>query len=267
MTSTPPDNDGRFFFIFHWLERPPTQFVRVPSYGILVFPTSFIFFRQTEIILWGKKSTAIFQTYNWEKSSFFQLTNHYRGFDIIKKPKSFLGIRKLARCAKLCQLVLFPERHLSLASLLPRLALLSRLSHNEKWIYHWVHKRMETMYILNCTKPNVFLAVHKTHRKNLCNFFASNLKINFRHWKIQVKHAYPYVSVDCKCNIYYVLTCWKRWCLSLKPSRTLKTFSESSTTNIRAKNSLGIVGEGTNKIIKDECSTGLKQSSSVYRSF
>ena len=85
--------------------------------------------------------------------------------------QSFLGIRKLARYAKLCQLVLFPERHLSLASLLPCLALLSRLSHNEKWIYHWVHKRMETMYILNCTKPNVFLAVHKTHLKNLCNFF------------------------------------------------------------------------------------------------
>ena len=122
--------------------------------------------------------------------------------------QSFLGIRKLARCAKLCQLVLFPEKHLSLASLLPCLALLSRLSHNEKWIYHWVHKRMETMYILNCTKPNVFLAVHKTHLKNLCNFFSSNLKMNFRHWKIHVTH-----------------------------------------TNIRAKNSLWIHGEGTNKAI------------------
>ena len=134
------------------------------------------FFRQNEITLWGKKRTVLFQTYNWEKSSFFQLTNHYRGFDITKKPKSFLGIRKLARCAKLCQLVLFPERHLSLASLLPRLALLSRLSHNEKWIYHWVHKRMETMYILNCTKPNVFLAVHKTHLKNLRNFSSKREK-------------------------------------------------------------------------------------------
>ena len=32
------------------------------------------------------------------------------------------------------------------------------------------------MYILNCTKPNVFLAVHKTHLKNLCNFSSKSEK-------------------------------------------------------------------------------------------
>ena len=34
-------------------------------------PTSF-FFRQKEITLWGQKRTALFQTYNWEKSIFFK---------------------------------------------------------------------------------------------------------------------------------------------------------------------------------------------------
>ena len=29
------------------------------------------FFRQIEITLWGEKRTAFFQTYKWEKSSFF----------------------------------------------------------------------------------------------------------------------------------------------------------------------------------------------------
>ena len=44
-----------------------------PPYEILVFLMNFIFFRQKEMILWGRRSTALFQTYNWEKSSFFQL--------------------------------------------------------------------------------------------------------------------------------------------------------------------------------------------------
>ena len=30
-----------------------------------------LFFRQKEVILQGKQSTALFQTYDWEKSSFF----------------------------------------------------------------------------------------------------------------------------------------------------------------------------------------------------
>ena len=48
-----------------------TRFVRVPPYEILVFPTNFIFFQGNEITLRGKKCTALFQTHNWEKSSFF----------------------------------------------------------------------------------------------------------------------------------------------------------------------------------------------------
>ena len=32
----------------------------------LVFLTNYIFFRQNEIILWGKKRCALFQTHNWE---------------------------------------------------------------------------------------------------------------------------------------------------------------------------------------------------------
>ena len=36
---------------------------------ILVFPRT-LFFRQNEIILQGKQRTALFQTYDWEKSSF-----------------------------------------------------------------------------------------------------------------------------------------------------------------------------------------------------
>ena len=48
-----------------------TRFIRVPPYEILVFPTNFIFFQGNEITSWGKKCTALFQTHNWEKSSFF----------------------------------------------------------------------------------------------------------------------------------------------------------------------------------------------------
>ena len=32
------------FLVFHWSERPPTQFARVPPYEILVFLTNFIFY-------------------------------------------------------------------------------------------------------------------------------------------------------------------------------------------------------------------------------
>ena len=35
------------------------------------FLTNLIFFRFNEIVSWGKKHTALFQTHNWEKSSFF----------------------------------------------------------------------------------------------------------------------------------------------------------------------------------------------------
>ena len=52
-------------------KRRLTRFVRVPPYEILVFPTNFIFFQGNEITLRGKKCTALFQTHNWEKSSFF----------------------------------------------------------------------------------------------------------------------------------------------------------------------------------------------------
>ena len=58
--------------IFYWLERPPTQFVRAPPCEMLVFPANFIFFRQNKMILWGKKRTALFQTYDWEKEKVFQ---------------------------------------------------------------------------------------------------------------------------------------------------------------------------------------------------
>ena len=43
-------------------------------YEILVFLTKFFFLRRNEIISWGEKRTALFQTHNWEKSSFFQHT-------------------------------------------------------------------------------------------------------------------------------------------------------------------------------------------------
>ena len=48
------------------------QFVRVPPYEILVFPTNFIFFfKETRYVtLRGKKCTALFHTHNWEKSKF-----------------------------------------------------------------------------------------------------------------------------------------------------------------------------------------------------
>ena len=60
------------FWNFCSSKRRLTQFVRVPPYEILVFLTNFIFFRQKEITLWGQKRTALFQTYNWEKSIFFK---------------------------------------------------------------------------------------------------------------------------------------------------------------------------------------------------
>ena len=53
------------------VERRLTQFVRVPPYEISVVLTNFIFFRWNAMISWGKKHTALFQTHNWEKSSFF----------------------------------------------------------------------------------------------------------------------------------------------------------------------------------------------------
>ena len=42
----------------------PGWFVRVPPYEILVFLMNFIFFRQNEIISWGKKRSALFQTHD-----------------------------------------------------------------------------------------------------------------------------------------------------------------------------------------------------------
>ena len=58
------------FWNFITSKRRLTQFVRVPPYEILVFPTNFIFSRRNQITLRGKKCTALFQTHNWEKSSF-----------------------------------------------------------------------------------------------------------------------------------------------------------------------------------------------------
>ena len=55
------------------VERHLPQFVRVHPYEILVFLMNFIFFRRNEITLWGKKHIALFQTHNWEKSSFFNM--------------------------------------------------------------------------------------------------------------------------------------------------------------------------------------------------
>ena len=46
------------------------QFVRAAPYQILVFLTNFNFFRRKEIILLGKKCTALFQTH-WEKVKFY----------------------------------------------------------------------------------------------------------------------------------------------------------------------------------------------------
>ena len=59
------------FWNFCSSKRRLTRFVRVPPYGNWVFPTNFIFFQGNEITLRGKKCTALFQTPNWEKSSFF----------------------------------------------------------------------------------------------------------------------------------------------------------------------------------------------------
>ena len=44
-----------------------------PPLWIWGIPDKLYFFLQNEITLWGKKHTALFQTYNWEKSSFFIL--------------------------------------------------------------------------------------------------------------------------------------------------------------------------------------------------
>ena len=68
MTRTPPRQLWTFF-IFHWLEITPTQFVRVPP-GISFEP---LFFFAKRDNLWGKKRTALLQTDNWEKSSFFNV--------------------------------------------------------------------------------------------------------------------------------------------------------------------------------------------------
>ena len=59
------------FWNFCSSKRRLTRFVRVPPYGIWVFPTNFIFFQGNKITLRGKKCAALFQTHNWEKSSFF----------------------------------------------------------------------------------------------------------------------------------------------------------------------------------------------------
>ena len=55
------------FWNFLKVERHLTQFIWVSPYEILVFLMNFIF----QIILWGKKRTALFQNHIWEKSSFF----------------------------------------------------------------------------------------------------------------------------------------------------------------------------------------------------
>ena len=60
MTRT-PQTMMDVFFVFHWLERPLTQFERVRPYEILVFPTKLYFFRQNEIILRGKSILAFSQ--------------------------------------------------------------------------------------------------------------------------------------------------------------------------------------------------------------
>ena len=59
------------FWNFCSSKRRLTRFVRVPPYGIWVFPTNFIFFQGNKITWRGKKCAALFQTHNWEKSSFF----------------------------------------------------------------------------------------------------------------------------------------------------------------------------------------------------
>ena len=52
------------------VERRVTQFVRVPPYEISVSLTNYILFCRNQLILWGKKCTALFQTHIWEKSIF-----------------------------------------------------------------------------------------------------------------------------------------------------------------------------------------------------
>ena len=42
----------------------PGWFVRVPPYEISVFLMNYIFFLRNEIISWGKKHSALFQTHN-----------------------------------------------------------------------------------------------------------------------------------------------------------------------------------------------------------
>ena len=53
------------------VERHLTQFVRVLPYEMLVFLMNFIFSRRNKKTSCGKKHTALFQTHNSEKSSFF----------------------------------------------------------------------------------------------------------------------------------------------------------------------------------------------------
>ena len=58
------------FLIFHWSEA--SDLVRQePLLWNCGISDEFHFFRQKEITLCGKKHTAFFQTYDWEKSSFF----------------------------------------------------------------------------------------------------------------------------------------------------------------------------------------------------
>ena len=66
MTRTPPPKMIDFYKFS--LVREASD----PVYEILAFlMTNFIFLRHNEISLWGKKRAAIFQTYIWEKSSFY----------------------------------------------------------------------------------------------------------------------------------------------------------------------------------------------------
>ena len=58
-------------WIFLLVERHLTQFVRVLPYEIILFLMNFIFSPRNKKISCGKKHTVLFQTHNWEKSSFF----------------------------------------------------------------------------------------------------------------------------------------------------------------------------------------------------
>ena len=43
-----------------------------PLWNFIISDELYFFSRRNGIISWGKKHTALFQTHNWEKSSFFQ---------------------------------------------------------------------------------------------------------------------------------------------------------------------------------------------------